>query len=111
MKAISLQYRDGARSFCMIVEDGFDIEAWTERQRGNFDLLGVVKVEVSDALLNGVRSNQLTAHAVTESATVCPLCGTRTQFMEQYGKQLHWCLSEQCQFVFTAENDDDGDEI
>ena len=107
MKAILLQYRDGVRSFSKLVDDAFDVEAWMARQQVNLDLLDVLNVEVTSVLLDGVKSDQLIAHAVTENAMVCPLCGTRTQFMEQHGKQLHWCLSRKCQLIFTAEDDDE----
>lgn len=109
MKAIILQYRDGGRSFSKLVEDDFDVESWVTRQKANFDLIGVVGVEAIDAIIEGVKSSQLATHSVTENVTECPRCGTRTQFMEQFGKQLHWCMSPKCQFMFVAENDQDDD--
>lgn len=48
-----------------------------------------------------------------EQPTVCPMCGTHTEFSDmEKGQQLHTCLNEQCnyQFILDLEDDDDSQE-
>lgn len=40
-----------------------------------------------------------------DQPTCCPLCASRTQFLEQRGQQLHWCLAEKCGIIFMTEDD------
>lgn len=44
-----------------------------------------------------------------DQPTRCPNCGSRTEFIEAHGQQLHWCLNDRCKLVFRSEDEkEDG---
>lgn len=53
-------------------------------------------------------SGELPIFLLDEDVPVaCSICGNRTQFLEQGKRQLHWCLNEDCDLIFVAEDEDD----
>ena len=46
MKQITAILRDGSRMCYKIVPDDFDVEAWTEKRKYNFGMLGILKITV-----------------------------------------------------------------
>jgi hypothetical protein len=53
----------------------------------------------------GVKPEELDAFLNDDQPTRCPLCQSRTDFLAQHDKQLHWCLNDKCQLIFMAEDD------
>jgi len=46
MKQITATLRDGSQMCYKIVPDDFDVEAWTEKRKYNFGMLGILKITV-----------------------------------------------------------------
>ena len=52
----------------------------------------------------GVKPEALDTFLNDDQPTKCPLCQSRTDFLAQHDKQLHWCLNSKCQLIFMAED-------
>ena len=53
----------------------------------------------------GVKPKELDTFINDDQPTRCPVCQSRTDFLAQQDRQLHWCLNSKCQLIFMAEDD------
>ena len=52
-----------------------------------------------------IKPDELDVFLNDDQPTRCPICQSRTDFLSQHERQLHWCLNKECQLIFMAEDD------